>query len=144
MIKKILAALLLAATVSTLQPADEIETREQKIRCLSETIWREARGESWGGKIAVAKVVLNRVNHKNYPNTVCGVVLQRGQFQWTKHWKQDKHDLPSVLVANHVLNHNPLPHFKSTHFHNKSVNPRWNLKHTITIGNHHFYEHKIQ
>lgn len=142
MIKKIVAAVLLVVTVTTIQPADEIETRTQKIRCLSETVWREARGETWGGKVAVAQVVLNRVKHPHYPNTVCGVVLQRGQFQWTKKWHHDQHDLHSLLVANHVLNHSPNPHFKSTHFHNKSVNPRWNLKHTITIGNHHFYEPK--
>lgn len=142
MIKKILVTVLLVSATITLQPADEVETRTQKIRCLSETVWREARGETWDGKVAVAKVVLNRTKTSPYPNTVCGVVLQRGQFQWTKKWKQDQHDLHSILVANYVLDHNPLPHFKSTHFHNHTVKPRWNLKHTTTIGKHYFYEPK--
>ncbi|MGN0318182.1 MAG: cell wall hydrolase [Lachnospira sp.] len=40
----------------------------------------EARGESYEGKLAVANVVLNRVRSSYYPDTISGVVYQRGQF----------------------------------------------------------------
>lgn len=52
-------------------------------RCLAETIYYEARGESTAGKKAVANVVLNRVNHHRWPDTICKVVYQKGQFSWS-------------------------------------------------------------
>lgn len=140
MIKKALVLVLVLIFTTTLEPADEIETRSQKIRCLGETIWREARGEPWLGQVAVARVVINRTKRSGYHNTVCGVVLQRGQFQWTKNWKTDLADQKSLLLAAWVLDHNPLPQWTITHFHNHTVNPRWKLKPVITIGKHHFYE----
>jgi len=43
----------------------------------------EARGEGIEGMQAVHQVVLNRVNSRKYPSTICGVVLQKYQFSWT-------------------------------------------------------------
>ena len=45
-------------------------------QCLTEALYFEARGESVAGQFAVAEVILNRVDHVNYPDTVCGVVNQ--------------------------------------------------------------------
>lgn len=44
------------------------------------TYW-EARGEPFEGQVAVAAVVLNRVRHPEFPNTIRGVIFERGQFQ---------------------------------------------------------------
>jgi len=44
------------------------------------TYW-EARGEPFEGQVAVAAVVLNRVRHPDFPNTIREVIFQRGQFQ---------------------------------------------------------------
>jgi len=44
----------------------------------------EARGEGSEGMQAVHQVVLNRVKSRKYPNTICGVVLQKNQFSWTR------------------------------------------------------------
>jgi N-acetylmuramoyl-L-alanine amidase len=52
--------------------------------CLATNIYHEARGESVNGKFAVGNVTLNRVNHKNYPNTICGVVYQAS---YKENWK---------------------------------------------------------
>ncbi|NLB42727.1 MAG: spore cortex-lytic enzyme [Clostridiales bacterium] len=43
---------------------------------LARAIHGEARGEPYVGKVAVAAVVLNRVNHPNFPNTIAGVIYQ--------------------------------------------------------------------
>lgn len=43
-------------------------------------VYGEARGESYTGKVAVAAVVLNRVKNSNFPNTVSGVIYQKGAF----------------------------------------------------------------
>lgn len=47
---------------------------------LSCCIYGEARGESYTGKVAVAAVVLNRVKSSNFPNTISGVIYQKGAF----------------------------------------------------------------
>lgn len=49
---------------------------------MSSVLHYEARGESYEGKVAVASVVMNRVESSRFPNTVCGVVKQRKQFSW--------------------------------------------------------------
>lgn len=48
---------------------------------LANVMWHEARGEPRVGQIAVGYVVLNRVRHNRYPNTVPGVCWQPYQFQ---------------------------------------------------------------
>lgn len=52
------------------------------ILCLSSVLHYEARGEPLEGKLAVAEVVLNRVEHHRFPDTVCEVVTQPRQFSW--------------------------------------------------------------
>ena len=54
-------------------------TRDQII-LLARVIHGEARGESFEGKVAVGAVILNRVDNKNFPDTIREVILQRGQF----------------------------------------------------------------
>src|SRR4051794_29052708 len=49
---------------------------ERSLECLSQAIYYEARSQSDDGQRAVAQVVLNRVRHPAFPNSVCGVVYQ--------------------------------------------------------------------
>ena len=51
--------------------------RYDEIYWLSRIINAESRGESLLGKIAVGNVVLNRTRHKDYPNTIYGVIFDR-------------------------------------------------------------------
>src|SRR5947199_5680399 len=51
-------------------------TFERSLECLTQAIYYEARSQSEDGQRAVAQVVLNRVRHPAFPNTVCGVVYQ--------------------------------------------------------------------
>lgn len=50
--------------------------------CLEKTLHTEAIGEPLEGIIAVLHVIQNRLNHKDYPSTLCKVVLQPKQFSW--------------------------------------------------------------
>jgi len=50
--------------------------RSRALTCLTAAIYYEAASEPDDGQRAVAQVVLNRVAHPSYPNTVCGVVYQ--------------------------------------------------------------------
>ena len=47
---------------------------------LARLISAEARGESYTGQVAVGAVVLNRVEHPSFPDTISGVVYQKGAF----------------------------------------------------------------
>jgi len=49
-------------------------------RLLAKLVYAEARGETYKGKVAVAAVVLNRVASSSFPNTISGVVYQKGAF----------------------------------------------------------------
>lgn len=53
---------------------------ESDIKLLSKLIAAEARGESYTGQVAVGAVVLNRVAHPSFPDTIAGVIYQKGAF----------------------------------------------------------------
>lgn len=50
------------------------------VNLLAKLIAAEARGESYRGQVAVGAVVLNRVEHASFPDTIAGVIYQRGAF----------------------------------------------------------------
>ena len=47
---------------------------------LARTISAEARGESYLGQVAVGAVILNRIEHPSFPDTLSGVIYQKGAF----------------------------------------------------------------
>jgi spore germination cell wall hydrolase CwlJ-like protein len=74
-------------TEETAAPAEEatvspyyMELSEEDIYLIACIVDWEANSESYEGKLAVANVILNRVRSSAYPNTVSGVIYQRGQF----------------------------------------------------------------
>ena len=50
------------------------------VNLLAKLIAAEARGETYRGQVAVGAVVLNRVEHASFPDTIAGVIYQRGAF----------------------------------------------------------------
>ena len=57
---------------------------------LARVISAEARGEPYIGQVAVGAVVLNRVKHPSFPNTVSGVIYQSGAFSCLNDGQWDK------------------------------------------------------
>ena len=51
----------------------------EEIVLMANVVYREARG-SFNGQVAVAEVIMNRVKNPAYPNTIKGVLSQKGQF----------------------------------------------------------------
>lgn len=47
---------------------------------LARCVYAEARGEPYTGQVAIAAVVLNRVESPSFPNTISGVIYQKGAF----------------------------------------------------------------
>ncbi|MGC7846581.1 cell wall hydrolase [Desulforudis sp. 1088] len=56
-------------------------SRSDSIHLLARVIQGEAAGEPFIGKIAVAAVIMNRVRHASFPNTLPGVIYQRHAFE---------------------------------------------------------------
>lgn len=50
------------------------------VQLLARAINGEARGETYEGQVAVGAVILNRVAHSSFPNTIAGVIYQPGAF----------------------------------------------------------------
>ena len=55
-------------------------TQDTSVDLLARVISAEARGEPYSGQVAVGAVILNRVEHPSFPNTIAGVVYQPGAF----------------------------------------------------------------
>ena len=127
--------------------------RTRALQCLTAAIYYEARSEPDAGQRAVAQVVLNRVAHPAYPDTVCGVVYQGSerttgcQFTFTCDGSLARAPQPlfwrrAESVARAALSgfvYTPVG--LATHYHTIAVNPNWapNLAYLGTIGAHRFY-----
>lgn len=54
--------------------------RLEDVDMMAHVVYGEARGESYEGQVAVAAVILNRVQSDEFPNSISGVILQRNAF----------------------------------------------------------------
>lgn len=61
-------------------PTGSSKSNSNDVTLLAMVINGEARGESYEGQVAVGAVVLNRVRHSSFPNTIAGVIYQPGAF----------------------------------------------------------------
>ena len=126
--------------------------------CLAEALYFEARGETLRGQIAVAEVILNRVDSKRYPTTVCGVV-QQGQHRKNACQFSYNCDGRSNRIGNKKV-FNKLGQLAyvmmngaereltgdALYYHNNTVRPRWSRKmiKTARIGRHIFYRRPVK
>ncbi|MBS2770236.1 spore cortex-lytic enzyme [Anoxybacillus sp. UARK-01] len=53
---------------------------QNDIQLMANAVYGEARGEPYVGQVAVAAVILNRLEHPSFPNSVAGVIFQPGAF----------------------------------------------------------------
>jgi hypothetical protein len=130
---------------------------DKEMWCMATAIYFEARGESYRGQVAVGQVVMNRVAHPLYPDTICGVVFQNQskrnacQFSFAcdgipetvndqKSWKQAMQIAKGVVSGQEYL---PEVGY-ATHYHATYVRPHWapRMKKVTKIGMHVFYQFK--
>ena len=128
--------------------------RSRALQCLTAAIYYEAASEPDAGQRAVAQVVLNRVAHPSYPNTVCGVVYQGPerrtgcQFSFTcdgslarvparMFWLRAERVAADALAGSVYA-----PVGLATHYHTVAIYPYWapSLSYLGTIGAHRFYK----
>lgn len=119
---------------------------EMDTRLLEKIVMAEAGGEPYEGQVAVANVVLNRVSSRRFPNTIRGVIFQRGQFSPVGTGRIYKVS-PSKSVKNAVraaLNGEQAVPSGTLYFLNKNTANDLTIPKTKTfvkrIGNHWFYK----
>lgn len=78
--EKTLAAIGISSSGGSSSGSGQTSSNSSDLNLLSRLVYGEARGEQYIGQVAVAAVVLNRVSSPNFPNTVAGVIYQRGAF----------------------------------------------------------------
>lgn len=66
--------------VSQQANAQSVQAGANDVQLLARAVNGEARGEPYEGQVAVAAVILNRVRHSSFPNTIAGVIYQPGAF----------------------------------------------------------------
>ncbi len=126
--------------------------------CLAEALYFEARGESLKGQLAVAEVILNRVDSRRYPDSICGVISQGEsrrhgcQFSFRCDGKPETFDERAAYervgkIARLMLDGRDRALTSgATHYHTTAVNPSWSrrLTRTAQIGRHLFYRRPVQ
>lgn len=57
---------------------------DEHLRCLAGAVYFESQGEPLAGQLGVARVIINRIRSGRFASSVCGVILQRGQFGFVR------------------------------------------------------------
>lgn len=130
-------------------------TNDRQFQCLAEGVYFEARGEPRRGQVAVAQVIMNRVNHDEFPDTICGVVYQNQHWRNRCQFSFACDGVPERItergawdvaedVSRQVLEGRDLIDTikESTHYHATYVRPRWapRMIRLDRVGLHIFYK----
>ncbi len=142
-----------APVATTEDRAFDREPFEEKVECLALNVYHEARSEPLKGQVAVAAVILNRVESGQFPDSVCGVVKQgtrsKGcQFSW---WCDGRKDTPTEkeawdqarrIAIRTLTGLTDDPTDGALYYHTTKVRPSWSRKfeRTARIGEHLFYK----
>jgi len=156
-----------AAIIGLLLSVPQPNIPDRSVECLALNMYHEARGQGIAGELAVTAVVLNRVNDKRYPNTICEVVEQgptraswqnpkvrypiknRCQFSWFCDGKSDTprnkkiynrmYNLADAILGNEISFLDITG--GATHYHADYVSPAWakTKTKTVEIQDHIFY-----
>ncbi len=127
---------------------------DENFKCLADALYFEARGESLQGQRAVAEVIMNRVNSKRYPNSICGVVYQGTGRKYACQFTFTCDGHPEVVrektayargekIARLMIDglyNQPITN-GAIYYHTTAVRPSWASKKTPTtrLGVHIFY-----
>lgn len=112
-----------------------------EIEMMAHVVYGESRGESYRGQVAVAAVILNRVQSSAFPNTVNGVIFQRNAFTAVN---DGQYNLQPDSVAYQAVKdafHGWDPSEGSVYYYNPDLaTSKWIFTRTVTsqIGNHLF------
>lgn len=138
----------------------------KQLACMAKNIFYEANGEPFTGQAAVARVVMNRIQH-GFGSNPCNVIYQANyidkqseegetykqkvcQFSWVCEGKNEPNKnslgyIQAKAIAYDVLAYDAYKDVvpsSTLFFHNTSVTPNWPYAEAKQIGNHIFYSKK--
>ena len=108
---------------------------------LARLIRAEARGESYQGQVAVGAVVMNRIAHPSFPNTMAGVIYQRGAFSCLNDGQFDQPVARSAYQAARDAMNGYDPTGGAIYYFNPATATSqwiWSRPLLVTIGRHRF------
>ncbi len=132
--------------------AESAHASDANFRCLALTVYFEARSESARDQKGVAHVVLNRRESERFPDSICAVVQEGGeygscQFSWycdgasdrpkeQEAWEEAQRHARAVLSGEA-----PDPTDGATYYHLETVSPAWadDFTRTVKIDRHVYY-----
>lgn len=127
---------------------------EEEVYLAAQLVYHEAHNQTYRGKIAVAEVLLNRVNSNLFPDSILEVINQKGQFTNARRLKNIRPTEAELEVAKRVLNGNlrafndpTILYFRNpeiTSGLSASTEKNWgNLAYATFVGEHAFYSQDI-
>lgn len=114
---------------------------EGDVYLLARLISAEARGEPYIGQVAVGAVVLNRIKHPSFPNSLSGVIYQSGAFSCMYDGQFDQPIADSAYRAAREALSGSDPTGGAIYYFNPATATSkwiWSRPHIVTIGSHRF------
>ena len=111
------------------------------INLLSHLIYGEARGEPYTGQVAVGAVIMNRVKSSSFPNSIAGVIYQRGAFDAVSDGQINMSPDSTAKKAAQDAYNGWDPSYGAIYYFNPATATNkwiWSRPLTITIGKHRF------
>ncbi len=120
---------------------------DREAECLAASVYFESKGEPLEGQLAVAEVIMNRVESGGrFPASICKVVFQKGQFHFVRNGgfppiaKSSRAWREAVAIARIAMDEAwESRASKAMFFHARRVSPGWNKVRVAQLGNHVFY-----
>ena len=142
----IIISLIVILMISMLLPKKEYAEQTSQtsdIQLLARAINGEARGESYEGQVAVGAVILNRVKHSSFPNTIAGVIYEPGAFTAVADGQINHpiaEDSTVFKAARDAMNGWDPTNGCVYYFNHNTATNKWIWSKSIvkTIGKHHF------
>lgn len=116
-------------------------TASNDVALLARLISAEARGEPYSGQVAVGAVVLNRIEHPSFPNSMSGVIYQSGAFTCMVDGQFDKPVADSAYKAARDALNGWDPSGGAIYYFNPNTATSswiWSRPLIVTIGKHRF------
>lgn len=120
-------------------PSSTLTSSEKDL--LARLVEAEAKGEPYAGKVAVATVILNRVDSHLFPNTVSTVINQTGQFTPVQNGQiNNKASSESIRAVNEAISFRGQGNGSLYFYNPKKTSNKWlkSKQVTVIIGNHVF------
>ncbi len=116
-------------------------TTSNDVYLLARLIYGEARGEPYKGQVAIGAVVMNRVRSAQFPNTIAGVIYQRGAFDAVSDGQINlAPDSTAVRAARDAINGYDPTGGCLFYYNPRTATSKWMLSRPVLlrIGNHVF------